>query len=84
MKKTLLQKELEHKVAKLQVHAQRLQHVAKHYEQLKKNKNYNWGDDGDLFRLVDSINSMFYLDELNPNEKAPYGLDTFQPERVKI
>ena len=51
MKKTLLQEEFELKVAKLQVHAQRVQHVLAHYEELKNKDCFDWENVGDLDHL---------------------------------
>jgi len=89
MKKTLLQEEFELKVAKLQVHAQRVQHVLAHFEELKNKDCFDWENVGDLDHLNRQFINMFNLDEF-PNQDtynddfAPFGLDTFQPERVKI
>ncbi len=89
MKKTLLQEEFELRVAKLQVHAQRVQHVLAHYEELKNKDCFDWENVGDLGHLDRQFKDMFNLDEfINQDtyndDLAPFGLDTFQPERVKL
>ena len=89
MKKTLLQEEFELKVAKLQVHAQRVQHVLAHFEELKNKDCFDWENVGDLDHLNRSFINMFNLNEFPDGDTynddfASFGLDTFQPERIKI